>query len=191
MISQYFYHILCSIGILVAVILGVVVGIILLIICCCCICSNACSACCNCGRAMVKRPKTKKSKQDKKKRKPKHRLMPGVEVSNIICNLLEWCITAMFHCYLTWSILCFSMPLLIGIISAIIIGLLLMVCCCCCLCPSMFLCGCKQCFNCSCCCPSRNTCCCCCHMYTRAGTNDGYYVWFSIDTPVINIFIFF
>ena len=84
MTSQYFYHILCSIGIIVAVILGVVVGIILLIICCCCVCSNACSACCNCGRAMVKRPKTNKSKQDKKKRKPKHRLMPGVEVSTII-----------------------------------------------------------------------------------------------------------
>lgn len=67
-------------------------------------------------------------------------------------------------------------PLLIGIISAVIIGLLLMVCCCCCLCPSMFLCGCKQCLNCSCCCPSRNLCCCCCHMYTRAGTSDGYYV---------------
>ena len=83
------------------------------------------------------------------------------------------------------------MPLLIGIISAIIIGLLLMVCCCCCLCPSMFLCGCKQCFKCSCCCPSRITCCCCCHMYTRAGTNDGYYVWFSIDTPVMKICIFF
>ena len=83
-ILNIFYYILCSIGMIVAVILGVVVGIILLIICCCCVCSNACSACCNCGRAMVKRPKTKKSKQDKKKRKPKHRLMPGVEVSTII-----------------------------------------------------------------------------------------------------------
>ena len=82
-ISNTLYDIFCSIGIIVAVVFGVIVGIILLIICCCCVCSNACAACCNCGRAIVKRPKAKRSKPDKKKKIPKHRLMPGVEVSII------------------------------------------------------------------------------------------------------------
>ena len=74
------------------------------------------------------------------------------------------------------SLTYFSTPLLIGITATMIIGFLMMVCCCCCLCPSMFLCGCKQFFNCSCCCPSRMNCC-CCRVYSRAGTSDGYYVW--------------
>ena len=74
----------------------------------------------------------------------------------------------------------FSMPLLVGITVAIVIGLLLMVCCCCCLCPSMFLCGCKQLFSSSCCCPTINNCCCCFPTYHRAGTTEGYYVWWNV-----------
>ena len=70
----------CSIPLLVGIVMGIIGAIILCICCCCLLCGNCCTLCCRQCSAFGQQKQVQKRKPQKKK-KPQHRLMPGVEVS--------------------------------------------------------------------------------------------------------------
>ena len=81
-----------SIGLLVGICFGIVLAIVLLIVCCCCVCTNVCAACCRpCCNRDDRPTKVMKKKSQQPKKKPSHRIMPGVEVSHIsLIQFLEF-----------------------------------------------------------------------------------------------------